>query len=286
MPSELPEIGHVAVAVHPRIPAAGPIAKSIAAFFKEHDRRATIGAIGSAALNDRVESGEFDLWICLGGDGSMLRSGHICGPNRLPVLGINLGHLGFLSSVQSDEWAGSLPELLAGNYWLEQRMMLKACHSSGGEAQGTWHVVNEATVGRGETMRPVRLATRVDGHYLTTFTADGLIAATATGSTAYALAAGGPVLPPQMRNILIVPVAPHFSFDRAIVLEAGAQVNITVKTEHSAALSLDGQPSIALRDGDEIDVRASEHSVQFVRLGNSGYFYQNLTSQMNSNYGS
>ena len=113
-----------------------------------------------------------------------------------------------------------------------------------------------------------------------------MIAATATGSTAYALAAGGPVLPPELRNILIVPVAPHLSFDRAIVLAEGAEVTIRVKTDHAAALSLDGQPSIALRDGDEIGIAASEHSVKFVRLQNSGYFYNNLTSHMNSNYAS
>jgi NAD+ kinase len=138
-------------------------------------------------------------------------------------------------------------------------------------------------VGRGEQVRAVHLTTYLDDSFLTTYVADGLIAATPTGSTAYALAAGGPILPPTLRNILIVPVAPHLSIDRPVILAEGSAVSVTVHTTHQAALSIDGQPTLPVADGDTIRVSASEHTVQFVRFQDPGYFYRNLTSHMNQN---
>jgi NAD+ kinase len=126
----------------------------------------------------------------------------------------------------------------------------------------------------------VHLLASVDGLYLTTYVADGLIAATATGSTAYALAAGGPILPPTLRNILLVAVAPHLSVDRTIVLSEGSSVSITIQTDHHAVLSPDGQIPVELQDGDQVDAYASEHTAQFLRFQDPGYFYRNLTLHM------
>jgi NAD+ kinase len=120
----------------------------------------------------------------------------------------------------------------------------------------------------------------VDGRYLTTYVADALIAATPTGSTAYALAVGGPILPPELRNILLVAVAPHLSIDRAIVLAEGSSVSIIVHTAHQAVLSVDGQTPVSLKDGDRVLARASDHTVQFIRFQDPGYFYRNLTPHM------
>jgi NAD+ kinase len=135
-------------------------------------------------------------------------------------------------------------------------------------------------VSRGLNLRPVRLAASVDGRLLTTYVCDGLIASTATGSTAYALAAGGPILPPDLRNILIVPIAPHLSVDRAVVLSEGSSVSIIVKSENSV-VSVDGQPPLSVTENDHVDVRAAEYAAQFVRFGDPGYFYRNLNAHMN-----
>jgi NAD+ kinase len=145
----------------------------------------------------------------------MLRAGHLCAPCGVPILGINLGRLGFLIQVERGEWREMLDRLLEGEAWIEKRMMLQVNLLRSGEQAGTWHALNELVVSRGQYLRPVRLSASADGHLLTTYVADGLIASTATGSTAYALAAGGPILPPELRNILIVPIAPHLSVDRA-----------------------------------------------------------------------
>ena len=132
-------------------------------------------------------------------------------------------------------------------------------------------------------MHPVHLTAHVDGRFLTTYVADALIAATPTGSTAYALAAGGPILPPDLRNILLLPVAPHLSLDRAIILAEGSSVSITVDSSHDVILSIDGQPSIELLNGDRVDVRAGDHTALFVRFQDPGYFYRNLTPHMSQN---
>jgi NAD+ kinase len=274
---------HIAVGAHPKMPNAVQEAETIAAFLQTLGLQATHGPMNSPKLVKGVQQGKFDLWIALGGDGTMLRSGHLCAPHGLPIVGINMGRIGFLTSIQHNEWQQMLPPMLAGQYWLEPRMMLRVEHLRDNQCLGTWDVLNEAMIGRGLIMRPVKLIACVDGHHLNTYVADGLIAATPTGSTAYALAAGGPVLPPDMRNILLVPVAAHLSFDRSIVLAEGCSVTVIVHTDHTAALSPDGQPPIALLDNDHIVVRASEHTVQFVRLRDMGYFYRNLTTRMTMN---
>jgi NAD+ kinase len=162
-------------------------------------------------------------------------------------------------------------------------MMLCSEQWRADEKLGSWQVVNEAVVSRGQMLRPVNLDTYVDGRYLTTYVADGLIAATPTGSTAYSLAAGGPILPPELRNILLVAIAPHLSLDRAIVLAEGSSVSVTVHSDHPAVLSVDGQVPTGLANGDRVVTYASDHTVKFVRFQDPGYFYRNLTAHMNQN---
>jgi NAD+ kinase len=274
---------NVLVLAHPSLPEAAENAAQVAEHFQAHGIASIHGLLYDEALRKRVKDGIFDLLIALGGDGTMLRAGHLCAPNDLPILGINMGRFGFLTEIQLDQWRDIMPRLFSGDYWLERRMMLRAELWRAGELRGTWEVLNEVAVSRGHIVRPVRLVASVDGRYLTTYVADALIAATATGSTAYALAAGGPVLPPELRNILLVAVAPHLSVDRAIVLADGSSVSITVNTDHEAALSPDGQAPISLIDGDRVNAYASEHSVRFIRFQDPGYFYRNLTPHMNQN---
>ena len=144
-------------------------------------------------------------------------------------------------------------------------------------------MLNEAVVSRGVLARPVRVKTWVDGDELTTYVCDGLIVATATGSTAYALAAGGPILPPELKDILIIPIAPHLCIDRAIVLSHGATLKILVRTEHQAIISADGQIEVSVQDGDHVIVKKSDYVTRFVRVQEPTYFYRNLNSRMSQN---
>ena len=273
---------HIIVAAHPKIPDAVTEASAISAYFKEHGLESDYGTVVDASLRKRVKDGEFDLLVAVGGDGTMLRVSHLCAPCHVPILGINMGRLGFLMQFGREEWHFALEQLLKGEYWIENRMMIRAEHGRAGEPLGNWHALNEVVVCRTAAVRPVRICASVDGGLLANYVADGLIAATPTGSTAYALAAGGPILPPELRNILLVPIAPHLSVDRAVVLSEGTSVSINL-VGGDAVLSVDGQIPVGLAEGDVVDVRAGEYAAQFVRFGDPGYFYRNLTAHMNQN---
>lgn len=273
----------IAIATNPQQPDAEPIARQVAAFLDSAGIHNTIGMLHEEQLQQQVCAGEFDVMLALGGDGTMLRAAHLCAPCGVPILGINLGRLGFLTEVGKEEWQPAVERVLQADCWIERRMMLKAQHIRAGKLLGEWTMLNECVIGRGGSVRPVRLITEIDKHFLTTYVADALIVATATGSTAYALAAGGPILPPELRNLLIVPVAPHLSVDRAVVLHEGTGVSVTVRTDHEALISVDGQSVVDLMDQDQVYVCAGEHVVDFLRLQDPGYFYRNLTSHMNKN---
>jgi NAD+ kinase len=283
MSDQPPLISKIVVLAHPHVVDGTQEAALIAARLVEMGATAAYGLLFDENLRSRVQAMEFDLIIALGGDGTMLRAGHLGGPCNIPILGINMGHFGFLMEVRQAQWGDFLGRVLIGDFWLEKRMMLCAEQWRGDQKLGDWDVLNELVVTRGQVVRPVQLTTSIDGRFLTTYVADGLIAATATGSTGYALAAGGPILPPELRNILLVPVAPHLSIDRAIVLAEGSSVTITVKTEHEAVMSIDGQTPIPLVDGDRVEARAGDHTVKFIRFQDPGYFYRNLTPHMSQN---
>jgi NAD+ kinase len=223
--------------------------------------------------------------VALGGDGTLLRVGRLAAMHGVRVLGVNLGHFGFLTEVQPDEWQGVLARVLSGDYWIEARMMLRVERHSDGQLLSVHDALNEVVVGRGALVRPARLKTLIDGSVLTTYVADGLIIATPTGSTAYALAAGGPILPPELRNLLLIAIAPHLSLDRAIVLPPEVTVEVMPYTdaEHDARMSVDGQVAERLRDGDRVRVRVSECTAQFVRVRPPTYFYDNLMARMATN---
>ncbi len=268
------------VVAYSKTPEAFAEAGMVVNFLKERGFDAPHGSIYDEDLRRRTQAGEFDVLIAMGGDGTMLRAGHLCAPSGVPILGIMMGRLGFLMQVRRGEWPQMLDRLFKGEGWIEQRMMLAAEHIRGGETLAKWQALNEVVVGRGMALRAVRLVASVDGRPLTTYVCDGLIASSATGSTAYALAAGGPILPPDLRNILLVPIAPHLSVDRAVVLAEGATVSIIVQSENSV-VSVDGQSPIALDENDRVDVRAASYAARFVRFGDPGYFYRNLNAHLN-----
>lgn len=273
----------IIIAVHPKMPEAIKEAASFEAWLNKSGLTVQCGLLDDAKMRLQVRNRDFDILVAVGGDGTMLRAAQLCAPEGVPILGINLGRLGFLFQVGRNDWQDHFSRLLEGNYWIEKRMMLRAEHWRSGDTQGNWHALNEAVICRGQYIRPVLLSASVDERLLTTYVADGLIAATPTGSTAYALAAGGPILPPELRNILLVPIAPHLSVDRAVVLSEGSTVSIQVHSDSGTVLSVDGQTPIHLEQKDIIKVRVGDYSAQFVRFGDPDYFYRNLTARMNEN---
>ena len=273
----------IVVLAHPNIPDAFEVAASVCAFFTAEGVKTEAGSLYDEDLRQAVRGGEFDLAVALGGDGTMLRAGHLCAPADIPLLGINIGHFGFLPELTRENWRDSLPKILTGNYRYEERMMLSAYCIRGGNANPAFDVINDVVVARGQYVRPIEVEAYLNDAFIISYIADGMIAATPTGSTAYALAAGGPILPPEIRNILLMPVAPHLSVDRAVVLSEGASVMIRVHTKHEAVVSVDGQEPVHLADGDGVKISAHEKSLFMARFEDPGYFYRNLTSYMDHN---
>ena len=282
--SELMSPPHaIAFLGHPNIPDALEVAGTMAEIWRAMGGRVQVGSLYDEELRQRVKAGEFDLVIALGGDGTMLRTGHLCAPADIPLLGVNIGHFGFLVEVKRDNWREALTQLAAGKFRFEDRMMIAARCLRAGEPDTDFDVINDVVVARGQYVRPIEVEATLDGARIASYIADGLIAATPTGSTAYALAAGGPILPPEMRNILLMPVAPHLSVDRAVVLSEGASICITVKTKHEAVVSVDGQAPLSVVSGDCVQIKAHEKSLRMIRFEDPGYFYRNLTAYMEHN---
>lgn len=225
----------------------------------------------------------FDLVIVLGGDGSLLRTGHLCAPKGIPILGVQSGRLGFLVELSENEIETGLEKLINVDYRIESRMMLTAELFSKGTIKASWDVINEAVICRGKDVRPIEVRVDLNEGYMNSYIADGIIVATPTGSTAYALAAGGPILPPELRNMLILPIAPHLSLDRAVVLVEGAEVDLYPTIQHDVVVSIDGMNPVTLEDGDRIHIRANQQSLHMVRFGEKNYFYRDLAAVMQRN---
>lgn len=283
MPTEPRNYQAIAFAVHPRNQEAIALAEEIGAYLETQGKQTLLGTMDDHKFRDSITEGSQDLLVALGGDGTMLRAGHISAPSQTPILGINLGSYGFLTEIQRDEWQGAMLRVLQGDYWLEDRMMLQAVLKRDEQVIGRWNALNDAVISRGETIRPVKLGIFIHARHLSTIVADAIIASTATGSTAYAMAAGGPILSPELRNILLVPVAPHLSIEQSLVLSENVIISITVQTSHQAVISIDGQAPVGLANDDQVEITASEDTVKFIRFQDPGYFYRNLIPYMDQN---
>ncbi|HVR88985.1 MAG TPA: NAD(+)/NADH kinase [Candidatus Limnocylindria bacterium] len=205
-----------------------------------------------------------EVAIVFGGDGTMLRAARALAPLGVPILGVNLGRLGFLAGGSLEELDGLLAEIAGGRFTCEERTLLEARLSRRGAADIEVLALNDVVVARGKEVRSIHIEVKIDGAPFTVYWADGLIVATATGSTAYGMSVGGPLIIPSSRAIMIVPIAPHLSFPNAVVLDVDQTISLDVRDE-PARLSLDGQEEHDLQVGDRIEVRRAKNVARFVR---------------------
>ena len=223
-----------------------------------------------------VEKGKLrtlvDLLVVFGGDGTILRTARLASKRDVPIVGINLGGFGYLTEVNLSEMFAALELILAGNFQIEKRMMLDVEIQGGEEPFREGTVLNDVVINRGNLSRIVELETTVDGRYLTTFKADGLIIATPTGSTAYSLAAGGPIIFPELKLILINPICPHTLTNRPVILPESAVIRVSLCTlEQGATVTLDGQVSFTVKFGDIVTIRKSRYITTLVSSPHRGY---------------
>ena len=209
---------------------------------------------------------KLDLVVVLGGDGTLLAAARSLGEREVPILGVNLGSLGFLTETSSGELYRALEDVFRGRYRVEQRMRLEVSALRGDRLLGRFLALNDAVIGKSALSRMIDLETLADGSPVTTYHADGLIAATPTGSSAYSLSAGGPLLLPEFEAIVLTPICPHTLTQRPLVLPQTSQVEIRVHAARGGDvhLTVDGQTGYALCEGDRVRVRRAEHPVRLL----------------------
>lgn len=217
---------------------------------------------------------DLDLLLTLGGDGTLLRGARMVAPFGVPVLGVNLGHLGFLTSFGPDELEAGLAQLMEGQTELDERMVLEIrAESADGEVHTSCLALNDAVLHRGGMARMIRMAVRAHDEEVGTYSADGIILATPTGSTAYSLSAGGPIVSPVVDCIIATPICPHTLAVRPLVLSAAETVTVDVLTPSEALiLTVDGQESANLVPGDRLVARRTDPPLRLVRFPGQTFF--------------
>jgi len=268
-------VRRVGILTHPRLPESIEIAGDVAA------RLAALGV--SAETGSRLDSGPladqlltFDCLITLGGDGTIVRAARAVAGTPVLVLGVNLGQLGFLAELQPSELGARLEALARGEYRIDRRALLRAILDSQEGERGAYDGLNDAVVARGGKVRVIAVTVAVDGQLFATYRADGVIVATATGSTAYSLSVGGPILAPCLDDLIIIPVAPHLVPTRALVVPGSSTIRLQLCTGYQAVLSVDGQVDRDLSGGDVVTVVRSPRQVGFIRFGPPEDFYGTL----------
>jgi NAD+ kinase len=226
-----------------------------------------------------------DLLITVGGDGTVLRAARAILPHEVLILGVNMGRLGFLTELDAASAAGRLPDVIGGAGRIERRAMLhaeivSADASSGRHRPARHDALNDVVIGRLTLGRTVQVLVRVDGGAVADLRADGVIIATATGSTAYSLSAGGPVLPPESTEIMLTPLAPHFAASNSVVLSESTVIEVALARGQQATFSVDGERDIDLAAGDTVRVSLSPHRARFVRLHEPVEFYERLARRL------
>ncbi|HVH18157.1 MAG TPA: NAD(+)/NADH kinase [Myxococcota bacterium] len=221
---------------------------------------------GETGLPLEESAAKLDLVVVLGGDGTLLAAARSLGDRAVPILGVNLGSLGFLTETSSGELYRALEDVFAGRYRIEQRMRLDVTALRGDRTLGHFLALNDAVIGKTALSRMIDLETLADGSPVTTYHADGLIASTPTGSSAYSLSAGGPLLLPEFEAIVLTPICPHTLTQRPLVLPETSQVEIRVHAARGGDvhLTVDGQVGHALAEGDRVRVRRAEHPVRML----------------------
>jgi NAD+ kinase len=272
----------VALVVHGTRPEAGALAHDVATWLVEagHQVRVpatdadTAGLAAWACDPDKLTV-DLDLAVSVGGDGTMLRTVRLVSPDDVPVLGVNLGRLGYLAQAEPGELRSALDRFVSGDYAIEERLMIEVAVEapSGALAGGTRVGLNEAMVEKPSSGRTVSLSVSINGRVFLTYAADGLIVATPTGSTAYSFSARGPIISPTLRALSLTPVSAHMLFDRPMVLGPGETIRIEVIDDRPATLTVDGEELGRLERGDAIVCRAAPNVARLVTFGSRDFWW-------------
>ena len=282
----------IGVLYHPRLPEARALSGELTQTLQDRGHQTWVASAWEEQEMKDLMSGT-DVVVTIGGDGTILRAARAIIPAPIPILGVRFGRLGFIAEITAEEALQRAPAMVEAMDNVEVRSMLQANFATtqvdralaqkqhplmNGDPE--LHALNDIVVSRGATGRPVYVRVLIDQQPFITYRADAVTVATATGSTGYALSAGGPVLHPASRCFVLTAVAPHATLGNALVLEPSMTVQLTVYSDHGAVLSIDGQGDIPIEDGDTVTIRQSPYSARFLRLEPGDHYYANLLARL------
>jgi NAD+ kinase len=230
--------------------------------------------LGVVGIKDRELADRSDAVVVLGGDGTLLSVARLVGERGTPIVGVNLGTLGFITTVPLSQLYITMDTVLSGQYKVQERMVLNARVKRGDRLVGEYNVLNDLVINKRELARIIEIETYVDGRYLSLFKADGLIISTPTGSTGYSLSAGGPIVHPSLSSIGVTPICPHTLTNRPLIVPDDAFLEAIVRSsEQSVLITIDGQVGAALEYGDVIEARKATHKVYSVMSPDEDYYH-------------
>jgi NAD+ kinase len=259
-------------------PEAIQVVKELIGWLKDHKVECVVDAaiakaVSHPALDKQEMAGAVEMVVVLGGDGTLLTAARALHKKQVPILGVNLGGLGFLTEITLAELYPMLEAILRGEYKTDERMLLEARVWRKEKVVDTFQVLNDVVINKGALARIIELETSVDQAYLTTFRADGLVISTPTGSTGYSLSAGGPIVYPSLQSIIITPICPHTMTNRPIIVPKEATITVTLcSADQEVFLTLDGQVGFKMELRDRVEVKKGEGFVRLIKSPSRGYF--------------
>ena len=269
----------IGVFCKPKAPSATDILGRLIPWLRKQNYHIFLDTGTAAIINEtssyekREISQQADLLIVLGGDGTLLSVARAAHPHNIPILAVNLGSLGFLAEISIDELYPTLENILAGKFEIENRMLLNACIWRNGEKVEDHNVLNDVVINKGAVARIISLQVLVNGQYMTSYRADGLIIATPTGSTAYSLSAGGPIIHPSMHTLVLSPICPFTLTNRSILIPDQSIIQVKLAAEYDdVRVTLDGQEGYDMRAGDILKIKKTKTSLQLIRGPNKNYY--------------
>ncbi len=269
----------IGILTKPKFPDVKTIVKDLVAWLRERKKdplfdSTTAALLGEPATAQKTQIAALaDMVLVLGGDGTMLNAARLVSERAVPILGVNMGGLGFLTEVSLDQLYPALEKVLAHEFSLDERLMLQASIHRHGEDVARATVLNDVVVSKGTLARMIEIQITVDGQSVTSLRGDGVIVSTPTGSTAYSLSSGGPIMHPSVQGLILTPICPHTLTHRPLLIPSYVSVEVSLTSRDEGAMTtFDGQVVVSMTQGDTVTIRASDHRTQLIRFPDRTYY--------------
>lgn len=269
----------IGILTKPKFPEVKATLHAVVSWLRERridvilDRTSATLLDESGGLQKTELADKADVLLVLGGDGTMLNAARLAGERSIPILGVNMGGLGFLTEVRLEHLYPSLERVFENDFVLDERLMLRTHVHRHGETVAQGVVLNDVVISKGTLARMIELKIAIQSRFVTNLRGDGLIVSTPTGSTAYSLSAGGPIINPAVQSLMITPICPHTLTHRPLIVPGNVEIDVTLTSKDDGAMAtLDGQVGIAMSQGDTVVISASEHRTRLIRFPESHYY--------------